>query len=37
MRTPHLMDEPVYSARSAAAFTTTLELARPMKIVWHEK
>ena len=29
MRTPHLMDEPVYSARSAAAFTTTLELTRP--------
>ncbi len=29
MRTPHLMDEPVYSARSAAAFTATLELTRP--------
>ena len=29
MRTPHLMDEPVYSARSAAAFSTTLELTRP--------
>lgn len=29
MRTPHLMDEPIYSGRPAAAFTTTLELARP--------
>lgn len=29
MRTPHLMEEPVYSARSAAAFTTTVELRRP--------
>lgn len=29
MRTPHLMDEPVYSARPAASFTTTLELTRP--------
>ena len=29
MRTPHLMNEPVYSGRSAASFTTTLELARP--------
>jgi hypothetical protein len=29
MRTPHLMEEPVYSARPAAAFTTTLELGRP--------
>jgi hypothetical protein len=29
MRTPHLMEEPVYSARPAAAFTTTLELRKP--------
>ena len=29
MRTPHLMDEPVYSSRPAAAFSTTLELTRP--------
>ncbi|GMV49578.1 hypothetical protein FBQ96_04835 [Nitrospirales bacterium NOB] len=29
MRTPHLMEEPLYSARPAASFTTTLELARP--------
>jgi len=29
MRTPHLMEEPVYSAKPAAAFTTTLALRRP--------
>jgi hypothetical protein len=29
MRTPHLMQEPLYSSRSAAAFTTTLELTHP--------
>ena len=29
MRTPHLMEEPVYSARPAGAFTTTLELRKP--------
>ena len=29
MRTPHLMEEPIYSGRPAASFTTTLELARP--------
>ena len=29
MRTPHLMDEPVYSSRQAASFSTTLELTRP--------
>lgn len=29
MRTPHLMDEPVYSSRPAAAFSATLELSRP--------
>jgi hypothetical protein len=29
MRTPHLMNEPVYSGRAAASFTTILDLARP--------
>jgi hypothetical protein len=29
MRTPHLMEEPVYSARPAAAFTATLLLQHP--------
>jgi hypothetical protein len=29
MRTPHLMEEPLYSTRSAAAFTATLELTHP--------
>ena len=29
MRTPHLMEEAVYSSRPSAAFTTTLELRRP--------
>jgi hypothetical protein len=29
MRTPHLMEEAVYSSRPAAAFKTTLELRRP--------
>ena len=29
MKTPHLMEEPVYSARPAAAFATTVELRRP--------
>jgi hypothetical protein len=29
MRTPHLMDEPLYSSRPAAAFSATLELTRP--------
>lgn len=29
MRTPRLMDEPRYSSRPAAAFVTTLDLARP--------
>ncbi len=29
MRTPHLMEEPIYSGRPAASFTATLELARP--------
>ncbi|NGZ09822.1 MAG: hypothetical protein CV088_10615 [Nitrospira sp. LK70] len=29
MRTPHMMEEPIYSSRPAAAFTTTLELQKP--------
>jgi hypothetical protein len=29
MRTPHLMEEPLYSSRASASFTTTLELAHP--------
>lgn len=29
MRTPHLMEEPLYSGRPAAAFSATLDLARP--------
>ena len=29
MRTPHLMEEPVYSARPAAAFVSTVELRKP--------
>lgn len=29
MRTPHLMEEPLYSSRPSAAFTTTLELRQP--------
>jgi hypothetical protein len=29
MRTPHLMDEPHYSSRASASFTTTLELTDP--------
>ena len=29
MRTPHLMSEPIYSGRPAAAFKATLELRRP--------
>jgi hypothetical protein len=29
MRTPHLMEEPIYSSRPSAAFTTTLELSKP--------
>lgn len=32
MRTPHLMEEPVYSARPAAAFTATLALQRPILV-----
>lgn len=29
MRTPHMMEEPIYSSRPSAAFTTTLELQKP--------
>ena len=29
MRTPRLIDEPLYSSRASASFTTTLELTRP--------
>lgn len=29
MRTPHLMEEPIYSSRPSAAFTATLELQKP--------
>ena len=32
MRTPHLMEEPIYSARPAAAFTTTVELRKPTPV-----
>ncbi len=29
MRTPHMMEEPIYSSRPSAAFTATLELRKP--------
>ena len=29
MRTPHLMEEPIYSSRPAAAFTATFDLLHP--------
>ncbi len=29
MRTPHMMEEPIYSTRPSAAFTTTLQLQKP--------
>jgi len=29
MRTPHMMEEPIYSSRPSAAFITTLELQKP--------
>lgn len=29
MRTPHMMEEPIYSSRPSAAFTTTLQLRKP--------
>jgi hypothetical protein len=32
MRTPRLMEEPLYSSRTSASFTTTLELIRPILV-----
>lgn len=32
MRTPHLMEEPLYSSRASAAFTNTLELTHPIQV-----
>jgi hypothetical protein len=32
MRTPHLMEEPLYSSRASASFTTTLELTHPILV-----
>lgn len=32
MRTPHLMEEPIYSTRPSAAFTTTLHLQNPTMV-----
>jgi hypothetical protein len=32
MRTPHLMEEPLYSSRASASFTTTLELIHPILV-----
>lgn len=32
MRTPRLMEEPLYSSRASAAFTTTLELTHPILV-----
>jgi len=32
MRTPHLMEEPVYSSRASASFTATLELTDPILV-----
>ncbi len=32
MRTPHLMEEPLYSSRASAAFAATLELAHPLQV-----
>ena len=32
MRTPHMMEEPIYSSRRSAAFTTTLQLQRPTMV-----
>ncbi len=29
MRTPHMMEDPIYSTRPSASFTTTLELQKP--------
>jgi hypothetical protein len=32
MRTPHLMEEPLYSSRASASFMTTLELTHPILV-----
>ena len=32
MRTPHLMEEPIYSSRPSAAFTATLHLQKPTMV-----
>ncbi len=32
MRTPHMMEEPLYSSRASAAFSTTLELTHPVLV-----
>lgn len=32
MRTPHMMEEPLYSSRTAASFTATLELTHPILV-----
>jgi len=32
MRTPHLMEEPLYSSRTSASFATTLELTHPILV-----
>lgn len=32
MRTPHILEEPIYSSRPSAAFTTTLELHKPILV-----
>lgn len=32
IRTPHLMEEPLYSSRASAAFTATLELTHPILV-----
>jgi len=32
MRTPHVMEEPIYSSRPSASFTTTLDLNKPTMV-----
>jgi hypothetical protein len=32
MRTPHMMEEPIYSSRPSASFTTMLELQKPILV-----
>lgn len=32
MRTPRLLEEPIYSTRASASFTTTLELLHPLQV-----